>query len=82
VSGVEADVTSRGLEVRAVVALSLPVPEWRRDFGADRANSVNYLYDGPNIIGEIDSAGSVLARYAHQMRVDEPLSEFRSGAGS
>jgi len=28
------------LEVRAVVALSLTVPEWRRDFGAGRANSV------------------------------------------
>ena len=36
----EADVRNSGLEVRAVVALSLPVPEWRRDFGAGRANSV------------------------------------------
>ena len=44
--------------------------------------TTNYLYDGPNLIEEMDNAGNVLARYANQMRVDEPLTELRSGTTS
>jgi RHS repeat-associated protein len=44
--------------------------------------TTNYLYDGANLLEEVDNGGNVLARYTHQMRVDEPLSEFRSSAGS
>ena len=33
----------------------------------------NYLYDGPDVIEELDNSGNVLARY-NQIGVDEPLS--------
>jgi hypothetical protein len=42
----------------------------------------NYLYEGANVIEEVDGAGSVLARYAHGPRVDQPLSQSRSGVVS
>lgn len=35
--------------------------------------SVNYLYDGQNLIGEYDSAGALLKRYVHGPGVDDPL---------
>jgi RHS repeat-associated protein len=41
----------------------------------------NYLYDGPDVIEELDNSGNVLARY-NQIGVDEPLSELRSGTTS
>ena len=44
--------------------------------------TVNYLYDGPNLLDEVDPSGNVLARYTNQMRVDEPLTELRSGTTS
>jgi RHS repeat-associated protein len=43
--------------------------------------TTNYLYDGPNLLEEVDSSGNVLARYS-QPRLDEPLSELRSGTAS
>lgn len=44
--------------------------------------TTNYLYDGPNFVQEVDNTGNVLARYTNQMRVDEPLTEIRSGTTS
>lgn len=44
--------------------------------------TTNYLYDGANTIEELDSSGSVLARYTQGLGVDEPLSELRSGSMS
>jgi RHS repeat-associated protein len=46
------------------------------------SNSVNYLYDGPNIIEEVDSNGHPLARYSQGPSVDQPLSMTRSGVTS
>ncbi len=42
--------------------------------------TTNYVYDGENLLEEGDSSGSVLARYAQGVALDEPLSQFRSGA--
>jgi RHS repeat-associated protein len=50
--------------------------------------TTNYLYDGRNLLEEIDNTGSVLARYtqtAHDTgsrHLDEPLAELRSGTTS
>lgn len=46
------------------------------------ANTTNYLYDGPNLIEELDNSGNVFARYIQTRSVDEELSEFRSGTTS
>lgn len=40
-----------------------------------------YLYDGDNILEEVDNSGNVLGRYA-QSAMDKPLSEVRSGTSS
>ena len=44
--------------------------------------TTNYLYDGPELIEEIDTGGNVLARYNQGPGIDQPLSEFRSGTSS
>jgi hypothetical protein len=43
---------------------------------------VIYLYDGADIITEVDNGGNVLSRYAETLNTDEPLSELRSGTAS
>ncbi len=42
----------------------------------------DYLYDGPNLLEEVDNAGNVLARYTQSGLIDEPLSELRAGTTS
>ena len=48
--------------------------------------TTNYLYDGmdfsANVIEEVDNSGTVLARYARSLELDEHLAEFRSGVAS
>ncbi len=44
--------------------------------------TTNYLYDGPNLFEEIDSAGNLVARYENGPGIDEPLAELRSGTTS
>lgn len=39
----------------------------------------NYLFDGDNVIEELDSGGNGFARYWHGGGIDEPLAETRSG---
>ncbi len=55
-------------------------PFGRRIQKAGPLGTTNYLYDGTNIIAEVDSAGNILARFALGPLIDEPLSQFRSGA--
>jgi hypothetical protein len=43
---------------------------------------MNYLYDGINSLEEVDNTGAILARYMQANRIDEPLSELRSGTNS
>ncbi len=57
-------------------------PFGRRIQKAGPLGTTNYLYDGANILEEVDNSGSVLARYTDGKIIDEPLSELRSGATS
>ena len=43
---------------------------------------MNYLYDGDNVLEEVDNSGNVLARYTQTRTLDEQLSELRSGVTS
>jgi RHS repeat-associated protein len=42
----------------------------------------NYLYDGRDLIEEVDNSGNVLARYTDGPGFDQPLSMLRSGTTS
>ena len=44
--------------------------------------TTNYLYDGFNLLAEVDNSGNVLAKYTEGANVDEWLAELRSGASS
>ena len=57
-------------------------PFGRRIQKSGPLGTTNYLYSGPNLEEEVDSAGNVLARYAQGLTVDEPLSEYRSGGAN
>jgi RHS repeat-associated protein len=46
------------------------------------STTTNYLYDDSDLIEEIDSSGTVIARYTQGPRIDEPLAELRSGTTS
>jgi len=55
----------------------------QKAFSHNSATTVtNYLYDGANVIQEVDANGNELARYAQGPGIDEPLTEFRSGTTS
>jgi len=45
-------------------------------------STTNYLYDGANIVEEIDGGGSVLAKFAQGSHVDEWLAELQPGGTS
>ena len=47
-----------------------------------KSETMNYLYDGYNVIEEVDNGGNVLARYTQGSHVDEWLAELRSGTTS
>jgi len=47
-----------------------------------QGSTTTYLYDGPNLLEEVDQNGNVLARYTATRRVDELLAELRSGTTS
>jgi RHS repeat-associated protein len=57
-------------------------PLGRRIQKSSPLGTTNYLYDGINLIEELDSAGNVLARYTHGAVIDEDLSMLRNGATS
>jgi RHS repeat-associated protein len=42
--------------------------------------TVNYLYDGSNSVVEMDSTGTLFARYAQGAGIDEPLVQLSGGA--
>ncbi len=39
--------------------------------------TTNYLYDGANVLEEVNNAGTLQARYTHSSGIDEPLAEKR-----
>jgi len=44
--------------------------------------TTNYLYDGRELLEEVDNSGNVLARYTQSTVIDEPLAMLRSGTTS
>ena len=44
--------------------------------------TTNYLYDGMNLVEEVDGSGTVLARYTHGAEVDEDLAMLRNSTAS
>jgi len=44
-----------------------------------RRPATDNLYDGMNVIEEVDAGGNQVARYTHNLGVDDPLSEARAG---
>jgi RHS repeat-associated protein len=57
-------------------------PFGRRIQKSGPLGTTNYLYDGKNLLEELDGAGSVLARYMQSSGIDKPLAELRSGTVS
>jgi YD repeat-containing protein len=57
-------------------------PFGRRIQNSGPLGTTNYLFDGVNLIQEIDAMGNVLGRYTSSKRIDEELAEFRSDAAS
>src|SRR2546422_721539 len=56
-------------------------PFGRRIQKSSASGTTNYVYDGDNIIEELSSTGTSVARYAQSLGIDEPLAMYRSGAG-
>jgi hypothetical protein len=57
-------------------------PFGRRTQKSSASGTKNYLYDGANLLEEVDNSGNVPARYKQSGLIDEPLSELRSGTTS
>ena len=57
-------------------------PFGRRVQKSAPSGTVNYLYDGDNILEEVDAGGNVLARYTDELRWDGPLAMLRGGVTS
>ena len=57
-------------------------PFGRRIQKSGPLGTTNYLYDGANLIEEVDNAGNVLARYTQSGLIDESLGMLRSGVTS
>jgi RHS repeat-associated protein len=54
-------------------------PFGRRIQKSSALGTTNYLYDGPNVIEELDNVGTALARYTQSPGTDKPLAASRSG---
>jgi RHS repeat-associated protein len=57
-------------------------PFGRRIQKASPLGTTNYLYDGMNLLEELDASGTLQARYTDGQGIDEPLTMLRSGAVS
>lgn len=57
-------------------------PFGRRIQKSGPLGTTDYLYDGPELIAEIDTSGNVLARYTQGPGIDQPFAELRSGTSS
>jgi RHS repeat-associated protein len=57
-------------------------PFGRRIQKSGPLGTTNYLYDGIDVLEEVDNSGGVLARYGHGAVIDEDLSMLRSGSAT
>jgi RHS repeat-associated protein len=55
-------------------------PFGRRIYKSSSSGTSIYAYDGDNLIEEMNSSGTAVARYAQGLNIDEPLAMLRSGA--
>ena len=55
-------------------------PGGRRIRKVTATGTTIYVYDGEDIIEEVDAAGLVSVRYTHGQGIDEPLAMIRGGA--
>src|ERR1700688_4917995 len=51
-------------------------PFGRRIQKSGPLGTTNYLYDGPNLVAEVDNSGNVLARYTQGKGIDKPLAQL------
>jgi YD repeat-containing protein len=54
-------------------------PFGRRVSKTTSAGTVYYVYDGEDILAEVDSAGNLVTYYVHGPGIDEPLAMVRGG---
>ncbi|KRA66244.1 hypothetical protein ASD79_02900 [Caulobacter sp. Root655] len=75
------DVNNRLIAQSTPIALALDYDPQGR-LSKITANSVvaNLLYDGVNLVGEYDSLGGLVRRYAHTFGIDQPWTQF-NGSG-
>jgi RHS repeat-associated protein len=57
-------------------------PMGRRIQRSSSSGTLNYIYDGENVLEEVDAAGNLVARYTQGFGMDEPLAMLRSGTTS
>jgi RHS repeat-associated protein len=57
-------------------------PLGRRIQKSSALGTTNYLYDGADLLEEVDSSGNVLARYTQGRGVDQPLAMLRGGTNA
>jgi RHS repeat-associated protein len=57
-------------------------PFGRRIQKSGPLGTTNHLYDGKNLLAEVDNSGSVIARYTQGKGIDRPLAQVRSGTTS
>ncbi len=56
-------------------------PFGRRIQKSSASGTTIYVYDGDNVVDELDQNGNSVARYTQSLGIDEPLAMYRSGAG-
>jgi RHS repeat-associated protein len=57
-------------------------PFGRRIYKSSSSGTSVYAYDGDNLVEETNSSGAVVARYAQDLNIDEPLAMLRSATAS
>jgi len=57
-------------------------PFGRRSQKSSPLGTTNYLYDGDNLVEELDGNANAVAKYTQGLGIDEPFSMLRSGAAS
>ena len=57
-------------------------PFGRRIQKTSSSGTTNYVYDGANVLEEVDTAGNLVTRYTQNLGIDEPLALLRSGTTS
>jgi RHS repeat-associated protein len=57
-------------------------PFGRRIHKSGPLGTTNHLYDGRDLVEEVDSSGNIVARYTQSPSLDQPLAELRSGTTS